>query len=250
MAAIRPSRTAWIAFVSLNALLLALIFFLLQFRAGRAELAQLNDLGAAVYPQPLPLEEISLRDQTGQPFGLDRMRGAWNLVFFGFSNCPDICPPTLSELGDFYRARPESAQPPLNVLFVSVDPADTPEVVGEYLLGFHPDFIGLSGTTENVNAFAGQLFVHTGAGAGAGESSVHGGHAPPPVRPRTSFESDFAESSVHGGHAPPADSPEGFISHSVHMGVVNPAGELVGLLRPPHRAADIAAALEKIFRRA
>ena len=50
MAAIRLNRTAWIAFSLLNALLLALIFFLLQFRAERAELAQLNDLGAAVYP--------------------------------------------------------------------------------------------------------------------------------------------------------------------------------------------------------
>ena len=222
MAAIRLNRTAWIAFALLNALLLALIFFLLQIRAERTELAQLNDFGAAVYPEPLPLAEISLTDQAGQPFGLDRMRGAWSLVFFGFSNCPDMCPLTLSELGDFYRARTESAQPPLNVLFVSVDPADTPEIIGEYLLGFHPDFIGLSGTTGNVNAFAGQLFVNTGA----------------------------AESSVHGGHAPPAGSPEGFISHSIHMGLINPSGELVGLLRPPHRADDIARALETIFRRA
>ena len=150
------------------------------------------------------------------------MRGAWSLVFFGFSNCPDMCPLTLSELGDFYCARTESAQPPLNVLFVSVDPADTPEIIGEYLLGFHPDFIGLSGTAGNVNAFAAQLFVNTGA----------------------------AESSVHGGHAPPAGSSEGFISHSIHMGVINPSGELVGLLRPPHRAGDIARALETIFRRA
>ena len=222
MAAIRLSRTAWIAFVLLNALLLALIVFLLQFRGERAELAQLNELGAAVYPEPLPLVEVSLNDQTGRPFGLDRMRGAWNLVFFGFSNCPDMCPLTLSELGDFYRGRAESAQPPLNVLFVSVDPADSPGIIGEYLLGFHPDFIGLSGSAENVNAFASQLFVNTGA----------------------------AESSIHGGHAPPAASPEGFISHSVHMGVINPSGELVGLLRPPHRAGDIARALAMIVRRA
>ncbi len=214
MAAIRPSRIAWIAFVLLNASLLALFFFLLQFRVERAELARLNDLGAAVYPEPLPLAEISLSDQSGKAFGLDRMRDGWNLVFFGFSNCPDMCPLTLSELGDFYRER-AAAQPPLNVLFVSVDPADTPEIIGEFLSGFHPDFIGLSGTPENVTAFAGQLFVNTGA----------------------------ADSSAHGG-------PEGVISHGVHIGVVNPAGELVGLLRPPHRAADIARALEMIFRRA
>lgn len=222
MAAIRLSRTAWTAFALLNALLLALIVFLIQFRTERAELAQLSELGAAVYPEPLPLEDISLSDQTGQPFGLDRMRGAWNLVFFGFSNCPDICPLTLSELEDFYRARTASAQPPLNVLFVSVDPADTQEVIGEYLRGFHPDFIGLSGAAENVEAFASQLFVHTGA----------------------------AESSAHGDHESPAGSPEGLISHSIHIGVVGPSGELVGLLRAPHRAADIEQALAMILQRA
>ena len=222
MAAIRLSKTVWIAFALLNALLLALIVFLLQFRAERIELAVLDDLGAVVYPEPLPLAEFSLGDQSGRPFDLDRMRGAWNLVFFGFSNCPDMCPLTLAQLESFYRGRPESAQPPLKVLFVSVDPADTREIIGAYLQGFHPDFIGLSGTPENVNAFAGQFFVHTG----------------------------MDESSAHGGHSPPADSPEGFASHSIHIGVVGPAGELVGLLRPPHRAADIARALQMIFHRA
>lgn len=221
MAAIRLSRTVRVAFVLLNALLLAFIVFLLQFRAERAELAQLNDLGAALYPRPLPLTEFSLTDQAGQSFGLDRMRGAWNLVFFGFSNCPDMCPLTLSELGDFYRGRTDPAAPPLNVLFVSVDPADTRHIIGEYLRGFHPDFIGLRGTPADVNALASQMFVHTGATDGAG----------------------------HGAHQTPAGGPEGFISHSVHIGVVGPQGELVGLLRPPHRAGDIAEALEMIFQR-
>ena len=221
MAAIRLSRTVWTAFVLLNALLLALIVFLLQFRAERAELARLNDLGAALYPEPLPLTDFALTDQAGQPYGLERMRGAWHLVFFGFSNCPDMCPLTLSELGDFYRGRSDSTAPPLNVLFVSVDPADTRQIIGEYLRGFHPHFIGLRGTPADVNAFASQMFVHTGVANGAG----------------------------HGAHPTPAGGPEGFISHSIHIGVVGPAGKLVGLLRPPHRAGDIAEALEMIFQR-
>ena len=219
MAALRLNRSTWAALALLNLLLLALIALLLQFRGERAELARLDQLGAAVYPAPAPLSGITLADQHGAPFGLGDMLGRWNLVFFGFTNCPDMCPMALAELGDFYRARDESAAP-AQVVFVSVDPADTPETIKNYLAGFHVDFIGLSGGVEAVAALAAQLFVNTGAGDMAGP-----GH----------------------GHA--ADAPEGIISHSIHIGVVSPAGELVGLLRPPHRAAAIAEALEMIARR-
>ena len=223
MAAIRLTKTAWIAFALLNALLLSVIVLLLQIRSERQELAELSALGAAVYPAPRPLTGFELTDQRGQAFRLESLRGAWSLVFFGFSNCPDMCPLTLAELERFYRARPTTEQLPLQVVFVSVDPADTPEVLDEYLQSYHPEFIGLGGSSEAVGEFARQLFVFTGAEDGA---------------------------SDHGGHDRPAGSPEGFISHSIHVGVVSPAGELVGLLRPPHRAAAIAQALELIFQRA
>jgi len=219
MAAIRLTKIVWIAFALANVLLLSLIVLLLQFRAERAEQSRLSELGAALYPEPILLAEIELTDQHGQPFRLDRMRGAWSLVFFGFSNCPDMCPMTLAQLERYYRDRPQSARPPLQVLFVSVDPADTPEIIGEYLQGFHSEFIGLGGSPDAVSNFASQLYVNTGAGE-------------------------------MPGHGPPAGSPEGFISHSVHIGVVNPAGELAALLRPPHRAAAISQALALIVQRA
>ncbi len=221
MAAMRPSRSFWIAFALLNALLLSLLFALWQFRAERAELALLDELGAALYPEPIPLAQVELTDHRSQPFELERMRDTWSLVFFGFSNCPDMCPATLAQLERFYRDyrdEPALAQPPVQVLFVSVDPADTPEIIAEYLGGFHADFVGLAGSVDAVHGFAGQLFVNTGMAG-------------------------------HGGHAAPHASPDGFISHSVHIGVINPAGELAGLLRPPHRAASIAQALEMIFQR-
>ncbi len=218
MAALRLNRSTWAALALLNLLLLALIALLLQFRGERAELARLDQLGAAVYPAPAPLSGIALADQHGAPFGLADMIGHWNLVFFGFTNCPDMCPMTLAQLEDFYRAKHE--QKPATraqVVFVSVDPADTPETIKNYLAGFHGDFIGLSGNVEAVAGFAAQLFANTGAGGMAG---------------------------LDHGHA--ADAPENVISHSIHIGVVSPAGELVGLLRPPHRAAAIAEALEMI----
>ncbi len=219
MAAIRLNRTAWLAFALLNVLLLMLIALLLQFRAGRAQLARLDSLGAVVYPEPVPLREIALSDQRGQPFGLGDMRGAWNLVFFGFSDCPDMCPLTLAEIERYYRDRGESAEAPVQVVFVSIDPADTPPVINEYLDGFHEDFIGLSGSREAVAGFAGQMFANTGA-------------------------------RMDAGHGQSADAPEGMISHSIHIAVVGPLGELVGLLRPPHRAAAIGEALRLLTQRA
>lgn len=219
MAAIRLNRIVWLAFALLNVLLLTLIVLLLQFRGGRAELARLDDLGAAVYPEPVPLREITLTDQRGRPFGLDDLRGAWNLVFFGFSNCPDMCPLTLAEIERYYRSQGESAEVPVQVVFVSIDPADTPAVIDEYLDGFHEDFIGLSGGREAVAEFASQMYANTG-------------------------------SAMAAGHGQPADAPQGMISHSIHIGLVGPSGELVGLLRPPHRATAIGEALQLIMRRA
>ncbi len=235
MTAIRMGKTVWVAFALLNALLLSLIFLLWQVRAERAELARLQELGAAVYPAPRPLARFSLRDGAGREFGLEQLQGAWNLVFFGFSNCPDLCPLTLSELAKYHGGRDRTTAPPLNVLFVSIDPADTPQIAADYARGFHADFIGLGGSAEQVAAFAGQMFANTGATAAGGAAS--GDHQP-------------SANPAHGGHQPAADSPAGLISHSVHIAVVSPAGALVGLLRPPHRADDIAAALAMIFQRA
>ena len=225
MAGFRFNRNVWALFALLNVLLLALIVLLLQYRAGLADLETLEQLGAAVYPQPMTLDTVELTDQHGDPFNLDNLHGSWNLVFFGFSNCPDVCPLTLAQLEDFYRSRPEPPQAPVQVVFVSVDPADTPATIGDYLAGFHTDFIGLSGSEEAVAGFAGQLFVNTGGG-----------------------RANTSNAMSHGHQA--ADAPQDIISHSIHIGVVNPAGELVGLLRPPHRAPAISEALGLILRRA
>ncbi len=195
---------------------------LLQVRTNSSQLAQLDELGAVVFLTPRPLGELSLSDQTGTPFGLERLRGEWSLVFFGFSNCPDMCPATLGQLERFHRGRLEAEQTPVNIVFVSIDPADSGEIIGEYLRDFHRDFIGLRGTPEQVAEFALQLHANTG----------------------------FNGNPALGGHAMPADSPDGIISHSVHIAVVGPDANLVGLLRPPHRAFDIAEALDIIIRRA
>ncbi|KAF9879609.1 SCO1/SenC [Colletotrichum karsti] len=94
-----------------------------------------------------------LKDQDGNVFTDEDMKGRYALVYFGFSHCPDICPDELDKMAQMYdlveKARPGSLLP----LFITCDPErDTPEVIKEYLAEFHPKFIGLTGTYDEIKA--------------------------------------------------------------------------------------------------
>ena len=102
---------------------------------------------ASVFTEPRSLPEIALTDAAERPFSLENFRGVYTLMFFGFTHCTDICPPTLLMLADV-RKRLNNATPP-EVLFVSVDPnRDTPSVIADYLEFFDADFQGVTGSDE------------------------------------------------------------------------------------------------------
>jgi protein SCO1 len=87
--------------------------------------------------------DFHLHDLAGQDFGLSRLRGHPTLVFFGFTNCPDICPTTLAILAQAQRATP---LPGTQVLFVTIDPQrDSAANLSVYLGAFSKDFIGARG---------------------------------------------------------------------------------------------------------
>lgn len=90
-------------------------------------------------------EAVSESDYIGQP----------TLLFFGFTNCPDICPGTLASLSRAIDRLQADEQDDYQVLFVSVDPQrDTPQRLRDYTSAFGPQFIGLTGTQrqlENLN---------------------------------------------------------------------------------------------------
>lgn len=76
------------------------------------------------------------------------------VVYFGYTFCPDVCPATLSKLADALAILGDKAED-VQVMMVSVDPArDTPDMLGEYVQYFHPDFIGVTGDEETVNRVA------------------------------------------------------------------------------------------------
>jgi protein SCO1/2 len=122
---------------------------------------------ATVFPVARPLPAFQLSDQQSRPYGPERLKGRWNLVFFGFTNCPDVCPTTLATLA---AARRELAGLPLtqqpDVVLVSVDPGrDTPQRLAEYVAFFDPSFTGVTGDPAQIASLSEALGVAVILGA-------------------------------------------------------------------------------------
>ncbi|MBX3650413.1 MAG: SCO family protein [Burkholderiales bacterium] len=94
--------------------------------------------------------ELALTDHNGQRRTLADFRGKVVALFFGFTHCPDVCPTTMVEMATVMKELGADAER-LQVLFVTVDPErDTAEVLKRYMPAFHPSFLGLTGSTEDV----------------------------------------------------------------------------------------------------
>ncbi|MFN3261196.1 MAG: SCO family protein [Pikeienuella sp.] len=138
----------------------------------------------------------TLTDHTGQTVTADSFDGQWQLVFFGFTHCPDICPTTLAYLAQSMDALgPDAAQ--VTPIFITVDPArDTPDVMTAYVEAFHPRLVGLTGTeaqvdeaVANFRAYAERLEDETDAD---GYMVSHSGIIYL-MRPNGAFEAAFRE---------------------------------------------------------
>ena len=92
--------------------------------------------------------DFALTDHTGRQRTLADFRGKAVVLFFGYTQCPDVCPTTLAALAEaMRRLRPEAAN--VQVLFVTVDPErDTAELLSHYVTTFNPSFLGLSGDAD------------------------------------------------------------------------------------------------------
>lgn len=116
---------------------------------------------AAVYAEPRPLPAFMLVAHDGTPFDVARLRGRWSVLFFGFTNCADVCPTTLAELASVHRRLRDlpAAQLP-SVVMVSVDPKrDTPEKLARYVPYFDPAFLGVTGAPEALDRLTRALGV-------------------------------------------------------------------------------------------
>jgi protein SCO1/2 len=103
--------------------------------------------------------DFALTDAAGKKRTLADFRGKLVVVFFGYAQCPDVCPTTLSDYAQVKtRLGPDGEK--LQVIFITVDPArDTPQVLAAYVPNFDPSFIGLTGTVDEINAAAREFKV-------------------------------------------------------------------------------------------
>ncbi len=105
--------------------------------------------GTVIDP-PIPAPDFTLTDQYGRSFRLSDQKGYVVLMFFGYTHCPDVCPTTLATWKQVHDALGKDADR-VRFVFITVDPErDTPERIAEHLSLFHPDFIGLTGTMEEM----------------------------------------------------------------------------------------------------
>ena len=127
--------------------LAATLSAVLIWRHGNAPVA----LATGTYLSPSrALPDFSLIDEHGRTFGPANLRGAWSLMFFGYTNCPDFCPATLSLLAALEkRMRAGGAPVRPRVVFMSVDAKrDTPEQLARYVPYFDPEFIGVTAASQ------------------------------------------------------------------------------------------------------
>lgn len=115
--------------------------------------------------------DFALTDAAGKRRTLAEFRGKLVVVFFGFAQCPDICPTTLADLAQV-KKRLGSDGERIQVIFITVDPKrDSPQVLASYVPAFDPSFIGLTGSSEEIAAAAREFKVFFQKVAGKTETS-------------------------------------------------------------------------------
>ena len=165
---------------------------------------------ATLLNTPRPLPAFSLLDQHGDAIGPEAFNGGWHLVFFGFMNCPDICPMTLQTLTAVRSKLGAQGGEQPGVVFVSVDPErDAPALLADYLAYFDASIVGITGDEDAIARFTRDMGVAVFMGA----------------------EDDFGNYNV---------------DHSTAVFLIDPAGRLSALFRMPHEVDVMATEFTRI----
>ena len=172
--------------------------------------AALTLCGACTHATASPDWQFRLSTLSGRTVSMSDYRGKWVLLYFGYTFCPDVCPATLTELGNALNALgPRAAR--VRALFITLDPTrDKLPVLARYLKAFDPKIEGLRGDAEETEDAAKSFHVYY-----------------------------RARSIGHGEYA---------IDHSSYIYVFDPQGKFVQLLAPDAPGHKIAEDLKKIIR--
>jgi protein SCO1/2 len=132
-------------------LLLGGVLIIFSFMAMGTQIFGSHRFNGYVLPQPIKAPEIVLRSTDG-PVRFADFQGKYVLIYVGYTTCPDVCPTSLANLKLALGELSAQEAAEVQVIFVSVDPArDTPEALGRYVNMFRDDFIGATGTREEID---------------------------------------------------------------------------------------------------
>ncbi len=222
-------KTALIAFLAVDFLIVVALVMLFMLRGERQSEAELREIGVTIYPDPRSISDFRLLDQAGDFFTKADLQGHWNLVFFGFTHCPDICPLTMAELKQFYESAGLKGPAKPRIFLVTVDPLrDNPASMAAYLENYNTDFIGLSGDPGAIAQLASELYVAYGEAPEGANVMSH----------------DYAAAEPRGD----VEEANYLIEHSGHIAVIDPQGEYVAVMRAPHRDRDLMTAYRELVR--
>jgi len=190
---------------------LIMALFLSRFYTPRElTLDEYKTLGAYFIDPPRQLAEFKLIDDSSEVFLPEEFAGKWNILFFGFTYCPDICPLTMKQMSDVKRSLGEYSDN-LRFFLVSVDPdRDKPENLRVYLDNFDLDFKGLTGEIDQIYKFSTQ---------------------------------------VNAPFFPVVNSPEPnyTVDHSGSLILISPEAKYAGFFRAPHDTDKITKALASLL---
>lgn len=146
-------------------LIIVAFIYVLWFSAERQEIrgpaiVTSGEYTGTVYDPPAEIDDFVLPTTTGTEMSLSDFRERYVLMFFGYTNCPDVCPATLAEFRQVKEMLGEKADQ-VTFIFISVDgPRDTPEILADYIDRFDSEFIGMSGTDEALQSIDEQFGLY------------------------------------------------------------------------------------------
>ncbi|MEW2114534.1 SCO family protein [Streptomyces sp. NPDC005474] len=120
-----------------------------------------SDKAATILDQPFEKPDLVLTDTQGKPYDFRaETKGRPTLIYFGYTNCPDVCPLTMSNIAVAKKQLSRAEQDKLRIVFVTTDPKrDTPAALGKWLKGIDPQVVGLTGDFATIQAGARTLGI-------------------------------------------------------------------------------------------
>lgn len=147
------------------------------------------------FPTPLEITNFSLNDvKKNKVFNKQSLKGHWNLIFFGYTNCPDICPNTMEIVRDVWHNL-EKHYVPVRFIFITLDPEkDDSKKIRKFLIKYNENFVGLNGDKKQIMLLKKSLGI-------------------------------YAKNTVKNGIE--------IINHAGVLLLINPKGQLYGIFSPP-----------------